>query len=375
MKRVVHYNSQNIPDILYHVYGNKFPLHVTNMLHLISVFKISLIDRTETIKPLFDTKITTPIPNFYDVGHINSVGLDRANEIILRAKRESKKIRLLWSGGLDSTTALFWFLASGHDLKDIFEIGLNQHSIDEYPSCYDFISRNNIPTVTVGKYLLDIPDDTLIVTGEHGDQLFGSTLFKRFNNRVPIYGYDKYNYVHNIKAMTLPAYPLFGNIFVECSGDINGAKRVEEYLQPLINKCPFNLTSVYDISWWLNFTMKWQDVYYRMTTSCPSKTNSHIPFFSSDDFQRWAMTEKNHKENKIDWSVDDPWNTSYKKALREVIHHYTGDTYYRETKPKVDSIMHHNLVGMSLRYDDGSYDTFKDVITGIDRYKETLFNV
>ena len=374
MKKIIHYNSHSIGDIIYHIFGNNTPEHVTNLNHLIEVFKISLIDRTETIRPYFDIKITDRIPSFEDVGHINYVGLSRADEIIRKAKAESKKIRLMWSGGLDSTTAFFWFLASGHDLKDIFEVGLNQHSIDEYPQCYEYIKQNNIPTVTVSKYLLDIPEDTLIVTGEHGDQLFGSTLFKRFNIKVPIYGYHEYKYTHDIRAMTLPAYPLFGNIFIECSGDITGGERIEKYLQPLMEKCPFKLKTVYDISWWLNFTMKWQDVQYRMTTSCPTKEHNHIPFFSSVDFQRWAMTEKNHLENKIVWDSSNPWST-YKKALREVIQHYTGDVYYSNNKPKVDSIMHHNLNGMCLRYDDGSIDTFKDVVTNIDYYRETLFNV
>lgn len=374
MKHIVHYNGNALGVLMHHLQINR-PSAVTfcQLSHLFN--RVPLIDRTDTLGNPINIKITYPIPqNLNTVPDINTIGLYRAAEIINTAKTTNKKIKLMWSGGLDSTAALMWFLAVGVDF-DNFEVALNKYSIEEYPSCYEFLKRNKIPIVESTRYILDIPDDTLLITGEHGDQLFGSSpIIKRFNtSRVKPYGYHIHKYDHNILAMITPMYPLFSMLFVESSNDIKGASRVQDYLQPLIDKAPFKLKTVYDLTWWLNFTLKWQDVGYRMTTSCPDKHSNHIGFFSSEDFQLWSMDEKNHLENKIDWAVSDPWNQSYKKALRDVIFKLTGDVYYRDTKPKVDSIMHHNLNDMCFRYDDGTIDTFKDIVLNIEEESGAWF--
>jgi len=375
MSNIVHYNGSMLGLLMYH--WNIKDSDAYNLQHLSKVFgEITLIDRTDTLKNPIKTKITYPMPKeWVTVPDINTIGLYRAKDILEKAKSLNKKIVLMWSGGLDSTAALMWFLATGLPL-DNFEVALNQYSIDEYPACYEFLKRTKLTIVESNRYVLDIPNDTLLVTGEHGDQLFGSTVMKRFNNcKVKPYGYHEYQYEHNIHALNTPMYPLFSMLFVEASCDINGESRIREYLQPLIDKAPFKLKTLFDLTWWLNFTLKWQEVGYRMTTSCPDKHNSHIGFFSSEDFQLWAMDEKNHIENKINWNDSDPWNTSYKKALRDIIFRLTGDIYYRNTKPKVDSLMHHNLNGMCFRYDTGEIETLKDVIVGLDKTPANYFNL
>lgn len=375
MKNLVHYDGTKLGVLLYHY--NIRELHSYNNLHLSAMFgNITLIDRTETLPSAIKVKPTYPLPLFKTVGTLDNIGMSRAIEIIQRSNNENKTLRVMWSGGLDSTAALCWILNCGVPVNNL-EIAYNKYSIDEYPVFYhNVLTRLPVKQVESTRYVLDIPDDVLLVTGEHGDQLFGSTVMKRFNNsRVKPYGYHEYEYEHNIHAMQLPMYPLMQMLFVEGSDDaIRGPERIVEYLQPLINKAPFKLKSIFDLTWWLNFTLKWQEVGYRMTSSCPHKHNNHIGFFSSDDFQLWSMDEKNHIENKIDWSAPDPWNQTYKKALREVIYKYTLDEYYRVTKPKVDSLMHHNLNGMCFRYEDGTFDTFKTIITNGDQYKDMYFN-
>jgi hypothetical protein len=377
LKNLIHYDGSKLGVLMYHFNIRTTP--GSNNYHLSKMFgDISLIDRTETLDSAIKVKTTYPIPTtLKSVGDIDDIGMARAVELIDKANAENKTLRVMWSGGIDSTAALCWIMNCGKPINR-FEIAYNQYSIDEYPAFYNGVLKNSsIPQVESTRYVLDIPDDIMLVTGEHGDQLFGSTLMKRFNNSsVKPYGYHEYDYEHNIHSMQLPMYPLTQMLFVEASDDnVNGRQRVYEYLKPLIDKAPFKLKTLYDLTWWLNFTLKWQEVAYRMTTSCPDKHNNHFGFFSSEEFQLWAMDEKNHMENKIDWSCSDPWNQSYKKALKEVIYKYTDDHYYRNNKPKVDSLMHHNLNGMCFRYDDGTYDTFKTIITnGVD-FKNKYFNI
>ena len=370
-KRIVHYDTTKYPQFIYHL-GINTTVALTHA-HLTKVFgDITLIDRTESLPSPINVKIKYPLPEYKTVSNIDDIGLQRACDLIDYANANNKTIRVMWSGGLDSTCALIWLLNCGKDINK-FEVALNQYSIDEYPAFfYSVLQKLPIKIVNTGRYVLDIEDDVMLVTGEHGDQLFGNTVMKRFRSDVKLFGYDKYYYEHNINAMTLPMYPLFEMLFVEASLDVNGGPRIKEYLKPLIDRAPFKLKTLFDLTWWINFTMKWQEVGYRMTSTCPKKHDNHFGFFSSNEFQQWSMDEKNHIENKIDWNSVDPWNSTYKKALRNVILHYTGDTHYYSTKPKVDSLMHHNLNGMFLRYEDGTYDTFKDVILNIEDYKNII---
>ena len=61
--------------------------------------------------------------------------MERATELINYSKESGRKIRLMWSGGMDSTCALCSLLMCNIDL-DQLEVIMSYESIIEYPWFY-----------------------------------------------------------------------------------------------------------------------------------------------------------------------------------------------------------------------------------------------
>jgi hypothetical protein len=84
---------------------------------------------------------------------------------------------VLWSGGIDSTVALISLTkaASSSVLRSRIEVVCSAHSIREYPGFFaDHITGTFSTLVTTRAIGETLDHRGLIVTGEHGDQLFGS---------------------------------------------------------------------------------------------------------------------------------------------------------------------------------------------------------
>jgi hypothetical protein len=289
-------------------------------------FDCGIIDRSHSLDLGFDHRVLDEIPPV-PTGATASFGeICRAvaGDLVEEARRTDRRIRLLWSGGIDSTVALVSLLQVLPESEyDRLRIILSMVSIDEYPLFFRRHILNKVPfrlvRPPVTKYF---GKDDLIVTGEHGDQLFGSDkLLPLIRNGL---AYEKY-----VDVLPLLLAHKFGK-----------PARVDlllDYLQPLLAACPVPLHTTFDLFWWLNFSIKWQQVTLRLPVftfkeDVGGLVDRFRHFFRDARFQEWSLVNHPHRAAT--------GLAHYKWAAKEVIYALTGDEAYRNDKLKQPSLKH-----------------------------------
>ncbi|PHR89224.1 MAG: hypothetical protein COA78_36005 [Blastopirellula sp.] len=289
------------------------------------LFHCGLIDRTETLDLGFEAQVIDPLCDVIN-GSTDSVSFSkicdhRADAILEEAISTNRRVQVLWSGGIDSTVMIIALMqkAEFRNCKERLQILCSIESISEYRTFFYKYIWQRYEVIPVGYPISNfISSDALIVTGEHGDQLYGSDFLEP--------------YVRNGLAFeswqTALPFALAAN---ELSGD--EATVVQDYLEPLMKAAPVPIISLFDFFWWLNFSLKWQSVALRIpaNTECPQQifeVTRH--FFRHQDFQRWSL----HKHER---TVLNSWS-EYKMPSKQYIYEFTGDKVYRTTKVKEQSL-------------------------------------
>ena len=286
-------------------------------------FGLGLIDRTSSAPSGIPLSIQDPIPmDGRDPGPLDALCDARGAAIVAEARERDVAIRLLWSGGIDSTAAAVSLLRALDGETERLEIGYTGHSIAEYRAFYRDLKRRGIAlrrTSWLVRALRPTADDTaLLVTGEHGDQIFGSMLAED----IPPASY------HRPWQDVLPA-------MVRQRLGKQGARMALDWLEDVQQGCPIPADTAFDRLWWWNFALKWQTVTGRISAPLKNKTRASVEprlrhFFRTDDFQRWALTNPDKRIRKK-WA-------SYKWPLKDYIFDHTGDEKYRKRKCKVRSL-------------------------------------
>jgi asparagine synthetase B (glutamine-hydrolysing) len=258
-----------------------------------------------------------PIP----IGKCNYSFQELCHNRIIDLLKHPGEIGILYSGGIDSTlvTALMLQTISPSDRNRI-TFFYNSASVMENPIFFNNYIRNQFNTGSSWDF-----DDWLsqsnriIITGECADNLFGSLTVKSIVNR-----FDDISILHK------PYAPVIEKVWREnLQDDFNDI--YEQFLM-LSESCPFKITTVNDWFWWLNFTMKWQAVIYRIYSHTDlSKTKGRlVHFFNTDNFQRWSLENPDLKI-KNDWK-------SYKWIMKDIIYEFDHDQDYRDNKVKFPSL-------------------------------------
>jgi hypothetical protein len=145
----------------------------------------------------------------------------------------------------------------------------------------------------------------LLVTGEIGDQIFGTVLFIGKDNN----------------SLTQPWE------------NFNNELALDETYQRFVTACPQKVTNVAEFLWWVNYSLKYQVVQCRMmlnnTSSILNQNLFH--FFDSKSFNDYAVS------TPIEIKMPGYDTNNYKKPLRDVIYNLSNDATYAYTKPKVRS--------------------------------------
>ena len=250
-----------------------------------------------------------------------------ATALDIRQKTRDSRVYLMYSGGIDSTGALVAFMNTWGDDLERLHISLSYRSIDEFPEMWTLINskfkgRIHNSLVSTDEFY----KSGYVVTGEHGDQIFGSdVLFKV----VDVFGESG---IHR---------PWSGNIqrvYRRMFG-VHFEDHVENFVQrhaQSIEHSPVPIKSCYDWVWWFNFVNKWQFVKYRLLASKPHSDAKEyykkiINFYDTPSWQRWSMD--NH-HLKIKGMMN-----SYKYAAKKFIVDNTGFVSYMN-KPKVGSLQY-----------------------------------
>ena len=293
---------------------------------LCKFFDCGVIDRTHSLDVGFDQVVLDEIPD--PTAHTEPLTFDGICDRVVRgildeAAAKDQKIRVLWSGGIDSTVALAGLLRNPEAGKHRLEVILSMNSINEYPLFFQQYISGHLPFTVMESPISHYFDaDALIVTGEHGDQLFGSDkLLPLIVNKL---AYESYE-------VALPIY--LTNRF----GDSRKVDIIMNYLEPLVRSCPHDIHTMFDLFWWLNFTVKWQQVSLRMAVFSFKSNVKPVyqrlrHFFRDDAFQVWSLNNHAHRAAA---SLE-----TYKEPAKKYILDFTGDPSFYKEKTKEPSLKH-----------------------------------
>lgn len=272
------------------------------------LFSPNVFDRTRILFDVKNLEPLMPIGKADCTKKLNDICDERSFEIFKKAG--AKKIYVFWSGGIDSTTALVSLLRCGAG-KSLCVL-MNSESVAEYPDFYDKYIKNNLNVIWVDyKNSFGIPEspdkylqDGVLVTGEIGDQIFGS---------------DK--------------YLSFGDTSKLLSNWKDGMPMIEKY-EEFALASPVQIKTKKDFWWWFNYAVKYNQVAFRVLRN--SKTfileENTFHFFNSVSFNDWAVSTPS--EEKF-FGTD---IRKYKKPLKDYIYNFTKDSNYQLNKIKVGSL-------------------------------------
>jgi hypothetical protein len=310
-----------------------------------------IIDRTRTLETGFDYAVLDEIPMPVDQGASFAELCDaRGVEIVAEACRTDRPIDVLWSGGIDSTTALIAIMKAAGEQRahDRVRVLLSMDSVLENPGFYLSTIRSGFQTRSISHPVSAFLDPGRItVTGEHGDQLFGSRLLESYVRR---------------DLACAPYRDILPLVMLERLGNPLSAYRALRFLEPVLEAAPVPLHTLFDVMWWLNFSVKWQEVTMRLAAFRRSQARpvyeSLRHFFRSETFQSWALANPQIRDVPV-WS-------RYKDEAKQYILDFTGDQHYYLHKEKEDSLR--NVMASRAnpeRYRIVMRDDFRPVIEAV----------
>lgn len=306
---------------------------------------------------------------------LRTLVLERAQELWAETETNSPKgsIMVAWSGGIDSTAVLCALLETSvnhSDRRSRLTVLLDDESISENPTFHKThidstklkeAPRNSEPLSSHAVRWRQKCQNNIMVTGEIGDQLFGSSkLFAAFAEKQPdlpdIWGVSKSDMVSpqdrarelfgekGLQApwpeTILPALQLLKLLPV---GEEGAWKR---WIEPQLQQAPFKIDSTFDFLWWINFSCKWQNVSLRCIHDGGTPLLTHggvavsdikgciVHFFEHRNFECWSSVPEFHPLKFPDLNT---WST-YKEPLKHYIKSFDGDNAYYEEKTKVGSL-------------------------------------
>ncbi len=292
---------------------------------------VVVIDRTDTIRTPFHTKSVFPIPALRkSTSTFGELCNERAQFLLKHAEGIGAPLYVLYSGGIDSTLVLISLLknATPEQKKNIVVL-LSNSSIVENPHFYRDHIHGKLQVQSSGMFWHLLGTVPVIVGGEHNDQLFGSDrlgdLIHMFGSSVIHAPYSRDTFFSYLNASLSDA--TLANFWLDT-------------FERLKNASPIPIATNADFLWWINFSLKWQSVFFR-TLSYTSKRRAHeiseeyiktryFQFYGTDDFQIWSL-------NNPDKKIKDSWNT-YKWPCKDIIYDYNKDASYRDTKTKHGSL-------------------------------------
>lgn len=296
-------------------------------------FNVVVVDRTGHLKTPVKTKAFSLMPDYRPFTKSYSQICDeRALELLKKSDQRELPIYVYYSGGIDSTLVMSSLLKNATEAqKRRMRVLMSRDSIGENPLFYQNYLMGKLRLEASIKFPHLFSKDAMFIGGEYNDQLFGSDIMRDFMN---MYGessiLEKYDRAKMLKLF---------------EGRWHDMKVVDWYVnlfEDVYSRRPNPTGTHADFFWWLNFSIKWQSVYFRMLTYASDFTTKNIDkefiennffhFYGTDDFQLWSM-------NNPDKKIKNTWE-SYKWEAKETIYEFTKDDWYRKNKIKRGSLSH-----------------------------------
>lgn len=326
--RLLHYNPSVVTGATHGTHPG-----ISTFANYFKIYNESVvpIDRTHTISIPIHTLSLFPVPELRPfTTSYEEICNERAQTLLARAAQKEIGISVFWSGGIDSTLALISLLkvATPSALSTITVL-MSEDSITENPRFYEEHIHGKMRTDSSNMFPYLLGTNTLIVNGEHNDQVFGSDAIGKLIQRFgPACAHARYS------------RDIFFNFFNASIENDSTTHHFLDLFEKLARAAPVPIERNYDFLWWINFALKWQNVFMR-TLTYTAPRNRHLitsnyvrdfyaPFYNTEEFQLWSMLNPDKK-------MKDSWAT-YKWAAKEVIYDYTKDTEYHDTKVKRGSL-------------------------------------
>jgi hypothetical protein len=318
------------------LFSNMFNVFAANM---------TLHDRTGTIT----TPVRTHLLPFLAMPEFNKIDKsfeqiceERAKELLQLSIKSNRKIVIMYSGGIDSTLIVVAFMkiCTQRELKQNFVVLMNDGSVCENRNFYNNYIKKYMHVDVSYKFPFYVGHPNyIVVTGEGNDQLFGSAVSRIY--MVDRGSEELFSEINNDIVRDFITRKMYSNLEkskqTELSRFERDGDRIFRILQEVIDKSPVPITTPYQYFWWINFTLKWQSVYVRILSFVEGIRRNTIRlednffmFFSSPDFQLWAM-------NNTDKLIGNTWNT-YKQPCKEIIYNFNKDSEYYREKVKMGSL-------------------------------------
>ena len=283
------------------------------------------IDRTDGNEYNQFNYHTTPIPKVEDGWNknIEDLFIERAEEFWAM----DRPVRLWWSGGIDSTTALVALLRTKKPENELI-VFCGPPCKEENPHFWSLLERMDDITMQFNKKenifdFSNFNDGSINITGEPGDPFYGTFVVEKHIDDLhahwtDIFKWDDVQYV-------------FRNTD-DCRMNWHRPKFME-FVEKFNAKCPFEIRTPFDFTWWVAFAVKWQwiehRIYAQMTN--PSKWDNMQGFYNSQEIQKWSIHNHDLK-HKGTWK-------SYKYPSKDFIYKYDGNADYRDNKTKEKSLV------------------------------------
>lgn len=312
--QVLHYNIFTVPERL--KYDDRFLVEYRSkdfsqdLLKKYSIYGMDsynfVYDRTGIIPHYMNIK-----PNLAPMPDIT--GFNKSFEQVVKERAEhllslNKPISVVWSGGIDSTLALFALIKYANDPSQITVYGTYTSILESG----NLLEKSILPTgvksrikVSSKKEFTD--SDQIYVTGFMGNQLFGPT--DDFSGKVSLFHHQFNN------ADPLASYHT-------CID----AERLE-FLKPTIDSSPRKIETVRDLRWFFIFNFDWYTAKFESLINSAYKDNVYH-FFDTEDFQRYAITTKEPFTKEVGNALTHRW------VMRELIEDYSGNSHYAWNKTK-----------------------------------------
>jgi hypothetical protein len=321
-----------------------------------------IIDRTETLNHDMGLELINlhPIPRFRPnfSKPLKGIMLERALEALeLCNKRGNKEIYLLWSGGIDTTSAVCAFLQvteGDEEARQRLVVRYTKRSIQEYPAFFHDIIAKQLKHRLIEGHVRDVfnvdNDDLpeseipLVVTGDPADMLFGTyrmadalvsgaySLNESWQRRAPL--------LLNERRLLLNP-----NEYCSSSGRFRrpSSRKVRKaaaawvrWITPQINKSPIPVRTMFDWWWWIAYSFKYNHdvhrLFYNRERITRKLLNRVFNFYQSDNFHQYSFAA--HRDKIKDERV---W-ASYKYPLKQFI----LDFCRRQVKPQRMQTDHYN---------------------------------
>jgi len=292
---------------------------------------VTFYDRTESVNSPFNIKLHPglALPKFEKVDYSYAECCDkRAKELIELAEATGKKLCVFYSGGIDSTAVVVSLLKIATvEQRKLIVVMMSWESYVENKRFYDEFICNKLKVIPSHDFINTIGDDRYIcITAEGNDQLFGSWYMKRI--------------VINFGEKHIHEATTDDNLMKYMHYEGNTTFQTENYVRLLklvASKSPVELDTMSKFLWWINLTIKWQCVYFRiLSLISPNQRHklrteeNYFMFFNTKEFQLWSM---NNSENLIQDSIK-----SYKYICKDYIYDFNQDEEYWKEKMKIGSL-------------------------------------